>query len=116
MITMEHYMEQVFYIDLKEISTREELHALLRKELPLPEYYGDNLDAFYDVLTEQGEGWNIIFYNCTKVQTGNKVDEGADNEGDTSITHDISSYINKLEKLCDRAASECDNLKVRFFS
>ncbi|MBE5828224.1 MAG: hypothetical protein E7305_02045 [Butyrivibrio sp.] len=91
-------MEQVFYIDLKGISTKEELHALLRKELPLPEYYGDNLDAFYDVLTEQGEGWNLIFYNVA------------------TITSDIADYLPKLKKMCERAASECENLKVRFFS
>ena len=90
-------MEQVFYIDLNGISTREELHALLRKELPLPEYYGDNLDAFYDVLTEQGEGWNLIFYNVA------------------TITSDITDYLPKLKKMCERAVSECDHLKIRFF-
>ena len=108
-------MEQVFYIDLNGISTREELHALLRKELPLPEYYGDNLDAFYDVLTDQGEGWNLIFYNRTKVDGGNITAEDAGNNDHTIITRDIANYITKLEKLCNRAVSECDNLKIRFF-
>ncbi len=108
-------MEQVFYIDLKGISTKEELHALLRKELPLPEYYGDNLDAFYDVLTEKGAGWNLIFYNCTKLQTCNEEEKNAENNGNAAITGDIKNYISNLEKLCDRAASECDNLKIRFF-
>ena len=108
-------MEQVFYIDLKGISTREELHALLRKELPLPEYYGDNLDAFYDVLTEQGEGWNLIFYNRTKVGGGNKTAEDAGNNDYVAITNDIINYITKLEKLCNRAVSECEHLKIRFF-
>ncbi len=108
-------MEQVFYIDLKGISTKEELHALLRKELSLPEYYGDNLDAFYDVLTEQGEGWNLIFYNRTKVASGIITAEDAGNNDCALITNDIESYITKLEKLCSRAVSECDNLKIRFF-
>ena len=108
-------MEQVFYIDLNGISTKEELHALLRKELPLPEYYGDNLDAFYDVLTEKGAGWNLIFYNRAKVVEGKITAENADNNGYTSITSDIKNYITRLEKLCKRAASECDNLKIRFF-
>lgn len=108
-------MEQVFYIDLKGITTKEELHALLRKELPLPEYYGDNLDAFYDVLTEKGAGWNIIFYNCTKAMIGNKEAGNSGNNGDITITCDIESYITNLEKLCNRAVSECDNLKIRFF-
>ena len=108
-------MERVFYIDLNGISTKDELHALLRKELPLPEYYGDNLDAFYDVLTEKGTGWNLIFYNQTKVDGGNITAEDAGNNDHALITNDIESYMTKLEKLCGRAVSECDNLKIRFF-
>ncbi len=108
-------MEQVFYIDLKGITTKEELHALLRKELPLPEYYGDNLDAFYDALTEQGEGWNLIFYNRTKVDGCNITAEDEGKNDYAIITSDIVNYITKLEKLCNRAVSECDNLKIRFF-
>ena len=108
-------MEQVFYIDLNGISTGDELHALLRKELPLPDYYGDNLDAFYDVLTEQGEGWNLIFYNRTKVDGGNITAEDAGNNDRAIITSNIANYITKLQKLCKRAVSECDNLKIRFF-
>ncbi len=108
-------MEQVFYIDLNGISTREELHALLRKELPLPEYYGDNLDAFYDVLTEKGPGWNLIFYNRTQLKAENQLGKRTENNGGTVITSDIDSYMTKLEKLCNRAVSECDNLKIRFF-
>ena len=108
-------MEQVFYIDLKGITTKEELHALLRKELPLPEYYGDNLDAFYDVLTEQGEGWNLIFYNRKKVDGGNITAENVGNNDYAIITSDIANYITKLEKLCNRAVSECEHLKIRFF-
>lgn len=30
----------------------ENFHAYLKKELDLPEYYGENLDALYDCLTE----------------------------------------------------------------
>lgn len=111
-------MEQVFYIDLKGISTKEELHALLKKELPLPEYYGDNLDAFYDVLTEQGEGWNLIFYNCTKIVNNCEDIEDTGNPADSQnskITIDIDAYMQNLKKLCNRAVSECDNLKIRFY-
>ena len=31
---------------------REQLHDYLQEMLPLPEYYGRNLDALYDCLTE----------------------------------------------------------------
>ena len=58
-------MEKVFYIDLSGVTTSDELQDLLVKELPLPDYYGKNLDALYDVLTENLQEWNIIFYNVS---------------------------------------------------
>ncbi len=90
-------MEQVFYIDLRGVITREDLHDALAKELRLPDYYGRNLDALYDILTEQGEGWNIIFYN-TK-----------------DITDEMPDYLSKLKKMSARAVEESENLQIRFF-
>ena len=37
------------------MSTREKAHAHLKKRLRLPDYYGNNLDALCDCLTEMGE-------------------------------------------------------------
>ena len=34
-------------------ATREQLHQTLARDLDLPEYYGANLDALYDVLTAE---------------------------------------------------------------
>lgn len=41
----------IYTIDLTGVSNKEELHDALQETLPLPEYYGRNLDALYDVLT-----------------------------------------------------------------
>ena len=90
-------MHQVFYIDLKSITTKPDFHAALAKELPLPEHYGNNLDALYDVLTEQGEGWNIIIYNTTDMEK------------------ELPDYLNKLKKLAKQAQSETDDLQIRFY-
>ena len=90
-------MHQVFYIDLKSINTKPELHAALAKELPLPEHYGNNLDALYDILTEQGEGWNIIIYNTTDMEK------------------ELPDYLNKLRKLAKQVQSETDDLQIRFY-
>ena len=90
-------MEKIFYIDLKGVITKEELYDLLKKELPLPYYCGRNLDALYDVLMEQGEEWNIIFYNC----------------GD--IRAEMPEYYESLKRMCIRAADDSDELKIRFF-
>ena len=44
---------QTFYnIDFKNINSRETLHNKLKKSLKFPEYYGMNLDAFWDCLTD----------------------------------------------------------------
>ena len=43
-----------YIVNFKKVTTREEMYALLEKKLPLPEYFGCNLDALHDVLTEAG--------------------------------------------------------------
>ena len=90
-------MEQVFYIDLSNVTTKSELHDILAKELPLPEHYGHNLDALYDVLTETTETWNIIIYNTSAMEQENP------------------DYLNRLKKLAGRARKESGNLKIRFY-
>ncbi len=45
-----------YVIDLAGVKTKKQLHKLLKRELELPEYYGGNLDALYDCLSEFPEG------------------------------------------------------------
>ena len=42
-------------LDGGRISSREALHTALAEALPLPEWYGRNLDALMDCLTDLGE-------------------------------------------------------------
>ena len=94
---MEKQRGNVFYIDLKEVNTKEEFHKTLARELPLPDYYGENLDALYDVLTEYGDGWNIIFYNSTALEKAEP------------------KMFERLRKTIKHALEECDDLKIRIF-
>ena len=57
-------MRQEFVIDLKGATDAGAIQDALAANLPLPSDYGRNLDAFYDVLTEYGTGWRIIFRNA----------------------------------------------------
>lgn len=43
------------YIDFLEIGDYEDFYAQLKEKLPLPEYFGDNLDALFDVITGELE-------------------------------------------------------------
>ena len=42
----------VVELDARCMGTREEAHEYLKNNLGFPEYYGRNLDALYDLLTE----------------------------------------------------------------
>ena len=39
-------------LDAANMTEKEATHAYLKKALALPDYYGSNLDALYDCLTE----------------------------------------------------------------
>ena len=53
-------MEVKLIIDGKKIKTKEELHAFFKKELEFPDYYGENLDAFWDCLTDAMTDYSIF--------------------------------------------------------
>lgn len=43
------------YIDFTDIGDYEDFYAQLKEKLPLPEYFGENLDALSDVITGELE-------------------------------------------------------------
>lgn len=46
----------IFYLDGEKMRGRQGVHEHIKEVLGLPEFYGKNLDALYDVLTDlQGE-------------------------------------------------------------
>ena len=49
-------------LDGAEMLTKEAIHAYLAQRLELPDYYGRNLDALYDCLTERGEATLLVLY------------------------------------------------------
>lgn len=85
-----------YRIDLSEISTKKEFHEKIAEVLPCPDYYGNNLDALYDVLAEPGEEREIVFSGCGafgKAQPG---------------------YMSALRELCGEALRERPGLRVIF--
>ena len=55
-------------VDLGSVTNREELHNLLAQSLHFPEYYGRNLDALFDLLTEPHEMWSLTFKNSASAK------------------------------------------------
>ena len=46
-------------IDGRKIKDKQTLHAYLKEQCKFPEYYGNTLDALYDVLTDRPEPLEI---------------------------------------------------------
>ena len=52
-----------FILDCKKMTSVPEIHDQLEDVLPLPEYYGRNLDALWDILSTYGEEIEIDLDN-----------------------------------------------------
>lgn len=48
-------------INTGELNSMDKIHSYLKKEMDFPDYYGNNLDALYDMLTETCEEYDIVF-------------------------------------------------------
>lgn len=85
-----------FKVDIRGVRDRKELHRCLAETLPLPDYYGNNLDALYDVLTEQGEPWDIeiLFMNETEERLG--------------------AYLLTMKRMCEAVEQENPHVRVRW--
>ncbi|MCR5177722.1 MAG: barstar family protein [Lachnospiraceae bacterium] len=88
---------RVFYVDVTGAYTPGDFQERIVHELPVPSYYGRNLDALYDMLTEYGKGWNLIFYGCGLLKRYEP------------------KYFATVERLCGEACAETPCLKIRFF-
>ncbi len=71
-----------------EIKNREMLHSILKDSLSLPEWYGRNLDALYDCLTEIQE--------ITEIQVLQK----------SNLEKHLGRYANYLIKVIEQAKKE----------
>ena len=87
-----------YEIDLKNAKTRAELYDRLEKVLPLPDYFGRNLDALYDCLSEITE------------ETSIKILDGECRE------YEIERYIRRLKRMFEGLAEENPNVRVSFES
>ena len=84
-----------YIIDFDGVQTEEDVQDRVVESLPLPDYYGRNLDALYDVLTEQGEGMDITVVGCD------------------SADPDVQPYIDDLIEVMEDVSTQVDNFIVR---
>lgn len=88
-------MGEVVTIDCAEIKTREELHEALSSALGFPDWYGRNLDALYDLLTENDTALELRFLHFSALESS------------------LGSYARRLVRVLRDAEEERFHLFVR---
>ena len=53
----------IYLLDGKDMTSKEEAYELIAKELAFPDYFGQNLDALYDCLSDMSAENTIHFVN-----------------------------------------------------
>ena len=57
----------IYILDFSSVTDKASLHAYLKKELRLPDYYGNNLDALHDCLSEFSADSIFVLVNTDKM-------------------------------------------------
>ena len=87
-----------YSLNARRMTTREEAHAHLKERLKLPDWYGNNLDALYDCLSEIGEPTRIVLHFAAKLA---KLPNG---------------YGEKLLRVLRQAAEENPNIRLSLYN
>lgn len=56
-----------YVLDMKNVNSRDDFHNLVAREMDFPSYYGKNLDALWDLLTEEN-GVSVLIMNANKLE------------------------------------------------
>ncbi len=76
------------------MKTREKAHAHIARRLSFPDYYGKNLDALHDLLTERREDTEIVI------------------KGSERLKNAMDGYGQRIIDVMLDAAEENKNLKI----
>lgn len=94
-------------LDFSSLKTREEVHGYLKKKFGFPDYYGCNLDALADCLSDAAEDVEIEFLEdeagtcCEAVE-----DAGA------GQSEEILRYLKSVRRVIEDAAEENSRLHL----
>lgn len=84
-------------LDGTKMGNRKIIHAYLKEQLELPDYYGENLDALWDLLSTESRKLEIIITDCEAVIDG------------------LGEYGERIIETITEAADENKNLHVELY-
>ena len=85
-----------YTIDLGFVFSADDLYNEIEAILPIPAYFGRTLDAFHDVLTDEGRNWKITFTDCAPCEAV------------------LGKYMRTFKKMCAKAMEETGTLEILF--
>jgi Barstar, RNAse (barnase) inhibitor len=88
--------ERNITIDFVGVSDKEEFHNRIKEAIQVPDYYGNNLDALYDILTEE------LNEAVIRILGINKMDPS------------MNDYIKRFRRMCSDICEENDEIKIIF--
>ena len=59
-------MEEIF-LDAKQMTSKSEAHKYIKEMLKLPNYYGENLDALWDILSSKSRVISVFLLHEEKL-------------------------------------------------
>ncbi len=86
-----------YIFDLESCYSPDDIHSMIAHRLQFPEYYGYNLDALYDLLTDLPYDCRIIFTGC-----------------DSASAIIGTRFMHNLKKACNDAADYNSHLNIEF--
>lgn len=60
---------RIIELDGRKMDSIQNTHTHLRESMELPEYYGENLDAMYDVLSDVSENTFVFVLNSQQMKS-----------------------------------------------
>jgi len=99
---------KTIYIDFTDIGDYEDFYAQLKEKLPLPEHFGENLDALEDVITGELEmPLHLEFVNMSIDQLEifedllTTLEDAEDEEEEFSFAYYLEQYEDDEDEIAD---------------
>lgn len=95
-------------LDFGACGDRDSLHRYLQEQFGFADYYGENLDALFDLLTEYPEDINIVFAG----EEDGTCCEAVWEESGSVHSEEMQRYLKKVRRVIEDAAEENSHLYV----
>lgn len=95
-------------LDFSQCKDKNEVHAYLKEQFGFPDYYGNNLDALYDVLGDVAEDLDIVFMEDEAGSCG----EWVVDSGSVMRSDEMNRLLKNVRRVIEDAAEENSHLHV----